>query len=118
MEINSGAKREFKNNYGRNKKSIKDEINILRNKLTDLYTHMFKELEEIFYGMNVIRWKDNIELYRTQLTFDAIECINNIFSFAPNIRTNLNDNTIIITETKYLSINVIWLLVLELHRTK
>lgn len=104
--------------YAQLKNSIKKQMYEVRKKLTEVYCLMFGTLVEIFEGMNMIRWKDNIELYRSLSNPSAINCITNIFKFAPEIKIKLNDGSNIITDSQNLSKNSIWLLFMELDRVK
>ena len=104
--------------YAQLKNSIKKKIFDVRKRLTDVYIPMFGKLAIIFEGMNMIRWKDNIESYRNLPNMHAISCITNIFNFLPSIRIKLDDGTNIITDSTTLSKNSIWLLFMEWDRTK
>jgi hypothetical protein len=105
-------------NYGKLKEDCKKQIYDLRVTLTGLYEIMIKELGEIFEGMYIIRWKDTIKIYKTMPTLDPINCITNIFNFAPNLKIKLMDGNNIITNAEYLSTNGVWLMIIELHRLK
>jgi hypothetical protein len=104
--------------YAQLKNSIKNKILDVRKRLTNVYVPMFGKLADIFEGMNVIRWKDNIESYKSLPNMHAINCITNIFNFLPEIKIKLNDGTNIITDSTNLSRNSIWLLFMEWDRTK
>ena len=88
-----------------------------RHQLTLLYEEFFTQLAFIFNGMHVIRWKDNIHIYRKLNNNDALACITNLFSFNIKIKMTFNKVYDVITNKKILYENDIWLLFLELERT-
>jgi len=88
-----------------------------RNKLTELYIDMFDKLNIIFKGINIIRWKNYIGIYKNLYMIDNIECILCIiFNFVPEIKLKLIDGSNIIVFSEELYNNDIWLVILELGR--
>ncbi len=52
------------------------------------YLLLFEDWFNVFNGMNITIWKDNIKLYRTLDVNDPMSCITKIFNF--NIMTKLS----------------------------
>jgi hypothetical protein len=102
-------------NYGKMKKMKKDEICIEMGKLLEMYKLLFNDWLDVFNGCNIVRWKDNIKLYRDIPNTDAIQCLIDIFNF--NIMTQLDYDNSIKLNTNKISNNSVWLLIMELKRT-
>jgi hypothetical protein len=104
------------NEYPKLKHKAEVERNILKIKITTIYETMFEKLDNIFVGINIIRWKNNIKMYRNLDDKSALEYITNIFKFHNmiKIKTNLGNNII---NVKNISTNPIWQLFHELSRT-
>lgn len=95
-------------NYHTAKSDIRNNKMLLQDQLTLIYIELFNELNDLFDDINIIRWKNHIDLYRKLPTSYAINCITNIFSFYVDI---------LVVKNKLLSENPIWLLIIELIRT-
>jgi hypothetical protein len=82
-----------------------------REKITNLYVNMFIKLNSNFEGMNMIRWKDHIEIYEK----NNVDCIlTYLFDF--KIPLKLLDGGNVVTTSKDLFNNDIWLILIELAR--
>lgn len=87
----------------------------LRSTLTNLYIKMFQELDLIFEGVNIIRWKDSIKNYKSlNNSIEAINPITDIFSFYDELELRLSLKHDIIINSKILSTISTWSLMIEL----
>lgn len=77
--------------------------------LEETYIELSEELDKIFDGINIIRWKNHINLYLKLPTTSAIDCITDIFNFYSEI---------LVVKSETLVENPIWALVIELIRLK
>lgn len=99
--------------YPKLKMIAKNKRNELRMQLTELYEDMFLKINDVFINTSVLRWKNNIEMYKKSENKAAIHCLYDIFSF--HIQLKLLDGSSII-DVKNISNNPIWQLILELYK--
>jgi len=93
--------------------NVSKEQYLYREQLTEIYVKLFNELYELL-NLNILRWKNNIKLYENT---EAINCILSIFSFYKLIQVKLQNGDYIISNNK-LSLNPVWLLIIELKKLK
>ncbi len=101
------------NEYPKLKMMAKNKRNELRIQLTEIYEAMFLKINDVFINTFVLRWKNNIEMYKKSENKAAINCLYHIFGFP--IQLKLLDGSSII-DVKNISNNPIWQLILELYK--
>ena len=90
------------------KQEIKNNRDLLRTDLTNLYIEMFQKIDRLFENININRWKDSL---------NSSDPLLDIFQFCHQLKLKLNDAPIIINGT-ILSKSVTWLIVNKIQNLK
>jgi len=101
------------NDYPKLKHFIKNKRDELRLILTNIYEEMFSKINDIFVNITILRWKNNIQMYKNLENQSAINCLYKIFNF--DIQLKLLDGKNIIN-VKNITNNSIWQLIIELYK--